>query len=224
MWYPTAPSTTLRRRSASLGDDFERTLRGARRGRQRAWDALYRDLAPPVLGYLRAQRAPEPEDVLGEVFVELVRSLDRFGGDEAGFRAWVFTIAHHRLIDARRTAMRRPVRPAPASELEPDLPVLDGDALALERLSTDAVMSLLGRLGDDQREVLVLRLVAGLRTAEVAEVTGRSPEAVKGLSKRGLARLRQLLGAEQRPDAGAQQADVGCEGGDRPPPPADAER
>jgi RNA polymerase sigma factor (sigma-70 family) len=208
-----------RRRSASLGDDFERTLRGARRGRQRAWDELYGDLAPPLLGYLRAQRAPDPEDLLGEVFVELVRSLHRFEGDEAGFRAWVFTIAHRRLIDARRSAARRPVTPVPTADLEPDLPA-GGDEIALERLSTGEVIDLLGRLGDDQREVLVLRLVAGLRTAEVAEVTGRSPEAVKGLSKRGLARLRHLLGVEPRPGVGAQQADAGSEVGDRPPPPA----
>jgi RNA polymerase sigma factor (sigma-70 family) len=154
------------------------------------------------------------------VFAELVRSLRRFEGDEAGFRAWVFTIAHHRLIDARRAAARRPVAPVPAADLEPEVPTSRGDELALERLSTEEVMGLLGRLGDDQREVLVLRLVAGLRTAEVAEVTGRTPEAVKGLSKRGLARLRHLLGVEPRPGTSAHQADSGGEDDDRSPPPA----
>jgi RNA polymerase sigma factor (sigma-70 family) len=205
---------------------FDRTLRGARRGRQRAWDAIYRDLAPPLLGYLRSQRAPDPEDLVGEVFVEVVRSLHRFEGDEAGFRSWVFTIAHRRLIDARRASLRRPVELAPAEELEPTLPPADDEPFLLERAGTEEVLTLLDRLGDDQREVLVLRLVAGLTTAEVAEVTGRSTEAVKGLAKRGLARLRVLVGegpttAEATP--GAQQADATAAPAD-PPPPSDEPR
>jgi RNA polymerase sigma factor (sigma-70 family) len=148
--------------------------------------------------------------VVGEVFVELVRSLHRFEGDESGFRSWVFTIAHRRLTDARRAAGRRPVAPVPDDQLEPALPTLDGVELVHERLSTEEVVALLDRLGDDQREVLVLRLVAGLRTSEVAEVTGRSPEAVKGLAKRGLARLRTLLGVQSADGEGTP---------DDPPPP-----
>jgi RNA polymerase sigma factor (sigma-70 family) len=148
--------------------------------------------------------------VVGEVFVEVVRSLTRFEGDEAGFRSWIFTIAHRRMIDARRAAGRRPVVPTPNEDLEPSLPPVAGETMAFERASTDEVLTLLDRLGDDQREVLVLRLVAGLTTREIAEVTGRNPEAVKGLAKRGLARLRVLLGVtEDRGEAapGAQQAD-----------------
>jgi RNA polymerase sigma factor (sigma-70 family) len=132
--------------------------------------------------------------VVGEVFLEVVRSLHRFEGDEAGFRAWVFTIAHRRLIDARRAATRRPADPTPTEDLEPALPPVDGEMALFERASTEEVLALLDRLNADQREVLVLRLVGGLSTREVAEVTGRSPEAVKGLAKRGLARLRTLLG------------------------------
>jgi RNA polymerase sigma factor (sigma-70 family) len=227
----------------SLGDDFDRTLRGARRGRQRAWDELYRDLAPPLLGYLRAQRAPDPEDVVGEVFVEVVRSLSRFEGDEAGFRSWVFTIAHRRMIDARRAAGRRPAVPTPHEDLEPSLPPVAGETIAFESAATDEVLSLLDRLGEEQREVLVLRIVAGLTTREIAEVTGRDPEAVKGLAKRGLARLRVLLGvgadgaarsegpgggegtaaggAER--DTAVQQADGPTPASD-PPPPARPDR
>jgi RNA polymerase sigma factor (sigma-70 family) len=226
----------------SLGDAFDRTLRGARRGRQRAWDAIYRDLAPPLLGYLRAQRAPDPEDLVGEVFVELVRSLHRFEGDEAGFRSWVFTIAHRRLIDARRASTRRPVELASTEDLEPALPPTDDEPFLLERAGTEEVLALLDRLGDDQREVLVLRLVAGFTTREVAEVTGRSTEAVKGLAKRGLARLRVLVAdpeggtpdsapvaspdpatdaaTEAAPEVGpdAQQADTADAPADPPPP------
>jgi len=69
---------------------------------------LYRQLAPAVLGYVRSQGAAEPEDLLGEIFLQVVRDIGRFRGDEAALRRWVFTIAHHRLIDARRRSQRRP--------------------------------------------------------------------------------------------------------------------
>ncbi|MFA9431709.1 RNA polymerase sigma factor [Egicoccus sp. AB-alg2] len=184
-------------RTASLGSAFPRTLRAARRGRQAAWDALYRDLAPSLLGYARAQHAPDPEDLVGEVFLEVVRSLPRLADDdEDAFRAWVFTIARRRLIDARRAASRRPVEPAAPEDLAAVAGGFEEDALA--RLSRDEVLALLDRLSDDQREVLVLRLVAGLRTPEIARVTDRHPEAVKGLAKRGLARLRELIATDAR--------------------------
>ena len=67
-----------------------------------AWRALYDELAPALLGYLRARRADHPEDLLGEVMLQIVRDLPSFGGGFYDFRAWAFTIAHHRLLDERR--------------------------------------------------------------------------------------------------------------------------
>ena len=127
------------------------------------------------------------------MLLQVVRDLDRFEGDEAGFRSWVFTIAHRRLIDERRAVGRRPSQPASDEELEAVLPPSSTEPDVLERLSTAQVQRLLEQLTDDQREVLVLRLVAGLRAGEIAEVTGRPPDAVKALQKRGIKRLRAVL-------------------------------
>src|SRR5688500_9416449 len=73
---------------------------------------LYRDLAPAVLGYLRTQRVPEPEDVLGEVFLQVARDLRRFKGDDAAMRRWVFSIAHNRAMDAHRKRTRNRSTPS----------------------------------------------------------------------------------------------------------------
>lgn len=163
-----------------------------------------------MLGYARSQSAPDPEDLVGEVFLEVVRSLPRFEGDEEErFRGWVFTIARRRLIDARRRSGRRPADLTAPAELAERAGGYE-DA-ALERLSLDDVQQLLSWLSEDQREVMVLRLVAGLRTNEIAEVTGRHPEAVKGLAKRALARLREVLGA-------GRSADGPLDGGEGTPP------
>ena len=73
-----------------LGENFPGTLDAARAGAEWAWAAIYRDLAPAVVGYLRARRANEPDDLAGEVFLQVVRDLPRFQGGEREFGAWVF--------------------------------------------------------------------------------------------------------------------------------------
>src|SRR5690349_25016951 len=60
---------------------------------------LYEDYAGRVLGYLRAQGAPEPEDLTSEVFLRVFDRLPQFSVDEPNFRSWLFTIAHRILID-----------------------------------------------------------------------------------------------------------------------------
>jgi RNA polymerase sigma factor (sigma-70 family) len=136
------------------------------------------------------------------VLLQVVRNLDRFEGDEAHFRSWVFTIAHHRLIDVRRSRGRRPEELTPTEDLEPQMPVVTSEADALAALGTEEVVALLDRLTDEQREVLLLRLIGGLQLAEIVEVTGRSRQAVKSLQKRGIEQLRRMVGA-RAPDAEA---------------------
>ncbi len=179
---------------ATLGDRFESVLAAARRGDDAAWAEIYHDMAGPVLGYLRGQRAPDPDDLVGETMLQVVRDLRSFRGDENGFRAWVFTIAHRRLLDARRTLERKPADAHETTLLEAALaPTESAEPAALSDIGMDDVMAMLERVTEEQREVLLLRVVADMDVAGVAEATGRTPDAVKALTKRGLDRLRTLL-------------------------------
>lgn len=63
-----------------IGDGFDRVLTAAREGDELAWTALYDSLAPQLLGYLRGRGAPEPEDQLGETFLQIARDLPSFTG------------------------------------------------------------------------------------------------------------------------------------------------
>lgn len=159
---------------------------------------VYRQLAPAVLGYLRAQRAPEPEDLLGEVFLQVARDLHKFKGDAAALRRWVFAIAHNRLLDARRRASRRP-------RLS-DRDVPDGAAEAPADPIDPELVAALGQLTPDQREVVVLRFVADLPLADVARITRRRTGAVKALQHRALEALSVAL---ERPDPPPAAADCG---------------
>ena len=93
--------------------EFDDVIAGARAGSPRAFERIFTTLAPVVTGYLRLQGAAEPEDLTSEVFVAVLRNVGSFDGDEAGFRSWVFTIAHRRLLDERRRLVHAVDEPHP---------------------------------------------------------------------------------------------------------------
>ncbi|MGI9095403.1 MAG: RNA polymerase sigma factor [Thermoleophilaceae bacterium] len=176
---------------------FSRTLAAARGGEEAAWRELYLELAPSVLGYLRVRGMPD-EDLGGEVFLQVVRDLPRFSGDERQFRAWVLSIARNRLIDERRRRARRPVESAPEEVLVSEGPVGNVEAEALAGLGMKDLLRLVAQLSPDQQDVLVLRLVADLTVEEVASAVGKRPGAVKALQRRGLLAIAKSMGDLQR--------------------------
>ena len=152
--------------------------------------AVYRALAPAVLGYLRAQGAREPEDLLGEVFVQVARDLHRFRGDDTALRRWVFSIAHNRVVDEGRRRARRPS--TVGLEQSPD-PVAPADVSA--SLDPELVAAL-ATLTPEQREVLTLRFVADLPLEQVARIMRLRVGAVKALQHRALENLRTAVSPE----------------------------
>jgi RNA polymerase sigma factor (sigma-70 family) len=180
-----------------IADRFEQLLTGARAGADPAWRELYDELAPSVHGYLRARGARDPEDLTGEVMLHVVRDLRKFDGDWSGFRAWVMTIAHHRLVDDARIRARRPAELV-AEPPEPPSPNGSeaGDA-EMARLDLARTTGLLSELPASQRTVLLLRIIADLTIDEVAQVIGKRPGAVKQLQRRALIAIRKRLEREE---------------------------
>ena len=177
-----------------LGERFPEILHAARGGAPWAFERLYGDLAPAVAGYLRVQRASEPEDLVSEVFIGVFRGLATFHGSEQQFRSWVFTIAHRRLVDERRHAARRPHLSTVEAEQSP--PGGDVEREAFESLGEQWVVEVCAQLSSDQRTVLLLRVIADLSIEEVARITGKTVGAVKALQRRALEALRRKLARE----------------------------
>ena len=176
----------------ATGLPFDDVLTAAQAGAGWAFEVLYRDLAPSVTGYLRLHRAAEPDDLASETFIGVFTGLNGFTGDEAALRAWVFTIAHRRLVDDWRRRSRRPQ----VSDDPGDLTELCGGDVeddALVGFGTDNVHRLCAELPDDQRSVLLLRILADLTVEQVAQAIGRSVGATKALQRRGLRTLRDHL-------------------------------
>jgi RNA polymerase sigma factor (sigma-70 family) len=178
--------------------EFESVLAAARTGSPEAYTRIFTALAPVVEGYLRLQGASEPEDLTSEVFLAVLRNLRTFEGDEPGFRSWVFTIAHRRLVDERRRAIRRPA--AASLDAVPDTPAPDDvERTVVAALGTERVRSLCERLSDDQRDVLLMRLLGRLTIDEIAVLKDRTPGAVKALQRRGLLAIGRMIEREGVP-------------------------
>ena len=174
------------------GVAFDDVLAAAQAGAAWAFEVLYRDLSPVVTGYLRLHGAAEPDDLASETFLGIFTGLAGFSGDEDALRSWVFTIAHRRLIDDWRRRSRRPQVTDDAGDLSL-LPGGDAEDDALLRVGTDDVHRMCAGLPDDQRSVLLLRVLADLTVEQVASVMGRSVGSVKALQRRGLRTLRDRL-------------------------------
>jgi len=176
--------------------EFESILPAAQSGADWAWERIYTEFAGRIRGYVRRHGASDPDDLVGEVFLQLARNIGTFSGTAANFNSWVFTVAHHRVLDDRRRRTRRPVEPVgEAPEPAPTIPDTTAEA-AIDAVTTDRVQILLGQLVPAQREVLLLRIVAGLTVSEIADAIDKNVGAVKALQRRGLASLQRIMERE----------------------------
>lgn len=182
-------------RPATFGPAFASVLAAARADAPWAYQRLFEWLGRPVAGYLQGQGADDADGLANDVFLRVFTRLEGFEGDEDRFRSWVFTIAHNLLVDQRRSRSRHP--------LLADQPPLDvpapgtTESEALARLGAERVRALLDRLSADQRDVLLLRIVADLTVEQAATALGKAPGAVKQLQRRGLVALRRHLEDER---------------------------
>ena len=181
-----------------LGTCFDSVLAAAVGGDEQAFARLWRDLHPALLRYLRVVASEAAEDVASETWLEVVRGLGGFIGDETGFRSWVFTIARHRALDDHRRRARRLTVPLPVELAVRWQGDIDPADQVVEGLSTRAALAVIAQLPHDQAEVVVLRVVAGLGTEQVARILGKRPGAVRVLAHRGLRRLAERLEADQQ--------------------------
>jgi RNA polymerase sigma-70 factor, ECF subfamily len=129
------------------------------------------------------------EDVQQQVFTEVWRRAGDYDPGRAGLLTWVLTIARSRAIDH----LRRRV-PEPRDPQLPDARTVPSDADAV--LERWRMSHLLGRLPDDERELLRLRFYDELSQSEITAATGIPIGTVKARMVRGLTRLREMIEAE----------------------------
>ena len=156
-----------------------------------AWEALYRRAYPRLLAYaMHRLDADGARDAVSETMARAVANIGRYRPvpGTGGFEGWLFGICRHVVLDAQRAAGRRGYGPPPEAVNHSD-PV-EGLVSAEE---AEAVRKAFALLPDDDRELLELRVVAGLSAEQTAAVLGRRPGAVRMAQSRALTRLRRFL-------------------------------
>jgi RNA polymerase sigma-70 factor (ECF subfamily) len=153
-------------------------------------EACFARLQDDMVRYVRAVAGGDvAEDVASQVWVEVVARAAEFQGDEEALRRLVFATARRRALDQHRRWWRRQVslRPPGDGLLE------RAAAQDPEDVERDHALAWIARLPRAQAEVVLLRVLGDFSTEEVAEMTGRSPGAVRVLQHRALRRLASQL-------------------------------
>jgi RNA polymerase sigma-70 factor (ECF subfamily) len=178
-----ADSTTL-----TAAPEVAGLVARARTGDEEAWVLLYRQVHPGLYAFARRRLWTHDDavDAVNETMARAVASLASFRDLDGAFAGWLFGILRNVVMNLQRAAAR-PV-PTEAEVATPDAlePLLAGE-------DADELRAAFAQLTPADRELLELRVVAGLSADEVATALGRSPGAVRMAQSRALARLRELL-------------------------------
>lgn len=172
------------------------------RGEMVAFEELYRRHEMRIFRYLHRclRDRTLAEDVLQEVWLAVARDASRYR-PSARFTTWLFTIAHHRLIDAVR---KRPVRQLSLDSLEQDAGPVVHSALRVDPGSGPLAVAIawdeaavlhqaLGHLPQEQRQAVLLQLEGDLSVEEIAKITNSSFETTKSRLRYARGKLRELL-------------------------------
>jgi RNA polymerase sigma-70 factor, ECF subfamily len=167
--------------------DHEARLLRAARDDPAQFAAIYERYVDRIYAYCRYRAgAEDAEDLTSQVFIRALEGLAGYRGGSVA--AWLFRIAHNCVVDHLRT--RRPQVSLEASRLEFAAP--DGDPVERMMQADDRqlVRELVATLDDDQRDLLILKLVSGLNATEIGAVIGKRAGAVRVALHRVIARLR----------------------------------
>lgn len=177
--------------------DEESLVRRAQQHDQAALTQIYEENFDRIYRYivLKIGERTEAEDMTQQVFLSAFKSISSFKWKGAPFSAWLFRIAHNRIVDYLRKKSKQATVPLneslasgssnPGTEAERNLEIAD-------------LVAATQKLTSAQREVISLRFAGGLPIAEVARVMGKSQGAIKALQHSAVAALRRVMVVEER--------------------------
>jgi RNA polymerase sigma-70 factor (ECF subfamily) len=169
----------------------------AQQGDGEAFGQLYDRYADVVYRfiYFRVNDRALAEDFTSETFLRALRRISSISYQGRDIGAWFVTIARNIILDHVKSARNRfeittsDTLEGPEREPSPEAAVLD-------LLTSERLMAAVRKLGDDQRECVMLRFIQGFSVSETAAVMGRNDGAIKALQHRAVRKLAELVGSE----------------------------
>lgn len=171
--------------------DVQALVQRAQANDRAAFGELYELYCPKIYSYIAYHlngRAEAAEDLTEEVFMKALQNLSSFQFREVPFSSWLYRIAHNHLIDHIRS-----------SKKQQSVALDDAEHLLFEkdrldsRLDRHTLTTALAKITDDQRQIVLMRVVQGLSILETAKAVGKSEDSVKQLQSRGLKALKRVL-------------------------------
>jgi RNA polymerase sigma-70 factor (ECF subfamily) len=177
-------------------NDEPSLIERAKRYDQKAISELYRRHAQSIHRYIyyRVGDVNVAEDLTADVFLKALEGLEGFTYRGIPFSAWLYRIAHARVMDHFRKRARHELLPLDerlvATEKGPQ-------ATVEAKLDHEELQSAIAQLTIEQQQVIILKFVEGLSNAEVARIMGKTEGAVKSLQHRGLNSLQRIMRKEE---------------------------
>jgi RNA polymerase sigma factor (sigma-70 family) len=180
----------------------EQLMRSYAGGDTRAFETLYDRHALPVWRFVQrsVQNTALADDLVQDVWFSVVRHAPQYEA-RAKFRTWLFTLAHHRVVDHWRTHKAHASLDAESEEggSLADMLAAESGFGPERRLDSrelaQALLDALAALPQAQREAFLLQAEAGMSVVEIAQATGVSQETAKSRLRYARARLRETLEA-----------------------------
>ncbi|MEV4672353.1 RNA polymerase sigma factor [Actinomadura geliboluensis] len=169
--------------------DLTWALQSARTGDQTAFNALYDDLHPRLLRYLRTLVRADAEDIASEAWLQIGRDLPTFHGSWHKWRSWALTIAHNRALDHIRHQQRRPHLHIPIQELEEHPSRNNTETEAITRLNWQTTLTLITTLPQSEAEAVLLHSIMGFTATQAGHILTKQPGAIRTATYRGLHKL-----------------------------------
>jgi RNA polymerase sigma-70 factor (ECF subfamily) len=170
----------------------DEVVEAVKQGDRRAWEAAYDTYGKGLMGFLvlRLGDRDDAAEALSETFLRALEKVSGLRGGADAFRAWLFRIARNVATDRLRSRARMTL------EAEPDetVDLLTGGPVDQVIAAEDAVevRAALAALPPDDREVVWLRVCAGLSSDEVGDIVGKKPGTVRMQQLRALDSMARL--------------------------------
>lgn len=167
-----------------------RLVKEAVKGSFEAFGQLYRLHVRQIYQYVFYQVGDKmtAEDITADVFLRALERIDSCAGKETTFKAWLYRIAHNRVIDHFRSQRRH-------LSLETDIGDLKQEPT--KGLERQELLDIIAELPHNQRQVIILKFIASLSNPEIGKIMGKSEGAIRILQMRALTSLRKKLGRER---------------------------
>lgn len=164
----------------------QQAVQHAKAGDSEGLHFLYVRFAPDVHRYVNSfvHDHHEAEDITQNVFAKLMSGIKKYEQRDAPFAAWIMRVARNAALDHLRARRAIPTE---------DVRVADTDHVQARLSRNQGLREAFEQLPDDQREVLVLRHVAGLSPVEIAAALEKTESSVHGLHHRGRRTLQEKL-------------------------------